>query len=79
MIHFNGHSDGKVIVPDDAVELPSGRPLRVTVEELDDPARPHSSRQVLLRLAREAEAITADLPEDLSTQHDHYLYGTDKR
>ena len=79
MLRFHGHSDGKVIVPDEPVELPEARRLRITVEEIEDGPAPHSSRDVLLELARKAEEQNADLPTDLAAQHDHYLYGTPKR
>lgn len=35
--------------------------------------------QDLLQLAKQAELIGGDLPEDLAEQHDHYLYGKPKR
>ncbi len=76
---FRAHSDGKVIIPDEPVEIPSGAVLNVTVEEVPAEAKPHSSRETLLRLAREAEAMDVDLPTDLAAQHDHYLYGSPKR
>ena len=79
MIRFTGHWDGKVIIPDEPVEIPNDQALQVTVEGLEDDGKPHSSREALLRLANEAEAMEVDLPEDLAAQHDHYLYGTPKR
>ncbi len=76
---FRAHSDGKVIIPDEPVEIPSGPVLHVTVEAVEAEPKPHSSREALLRLAREAEAMDVDLPSDLAAQHDHYLYGSPKR
>ena len=32
MLEFNGHFDGKVITPDERVQIPVGMPLRVAVE-----------------------------------------------
>ncbi len=32
MVEFIGHFDGKVIAPDERVQIPVGTPLRVTVE-----------------------------------------------
>ena len=66
------HFDGKVIVPDEPVEIPAGQPLRVHIE---------SANQSVPRFA-DLLAFAADLPDaplDLSLQHDHYLYGTPKR
>ena len=69
---ISAHFDGKVIVPDEPLQLPIGQPLRVRMEVADAPA------------ARFAEFLqfAADLPDapaDLAAQHDHYLYGTPKQ
>lgn len=68
---ITAHYDGKVLVPDEAVELPVGRPLRVRIEVAE--ASPRFAD--LLTLA----ADLPDAPSDLAEQHDHYLYGTPKR
>ena len=67
-----GHFDGRVIVPDEPLPLVAGQRLRVEVEAIDEEKSRFAD---LLGLA-------ADLPEappDLSSQHDHYLYGTPKQ
>jgi len=69
MIAFNAHFDGKVIVPEHAVDLPRDRRFVVHVETESAPA--------LQWLAE--NAVEGDLPSDLSLQHDHYLYRTPKR
>lgn len=66
------HFDGRVLVPDGPVDLPTGQKLRVRIELAND-AEP-----------RFAEFLTfaADLPDappDLAAQHDHYLYGAAKK
>jgi hypothetical protein len=61
---------GKVIVPDEPVELPVDQPLRVQIEVAKTPRF-----QSFLELA----ADLPDAPADLSAQHDHYLYGTPKK
>lgn len=66
------HFDGKVIVPDEPVELPVDQPLRVRVEFADQPQPPFAD---LLRFASDLPGA----PSDLAAQHDHYLYGTPKR
>lgn len=71
---FKGHFDGKVIVPDEPVELPAGE-LRVSVEIAEPEDRP------LMRLVRALEKLPPN-PQartDGAAQHDHYLYGTPKR
>jgi hypothetical protein len=66
------HFDGKVIVPDEPVQLPVGQPLRVCLE-LAEPFAPRFA---------ELSQFAADLPDapsDLAAQHDHYLYGSPKK
>jgi hypothetical protein len=65
------HFDGKVIVPDEPVELPVGQSLRVYLELRNS----SSAFADLLQF----EADLPDAPTDLAAQHDHYLYGAPKR
>jgi hypothetical protein len=69
---ITAHFDGKVIVPDEPVQLPVGQPLTVHLE-LADGAEPRFAE--FLNFA----ADLPDAPSDLAFQHDHYLYGTPKR
>lgn len=64
--------DGDVIVPDEPLDLPRGQRLRVELEPIDGD---QSRFADLLEL----EADIPDVPSDLASQHDHYLYGTPKR
>lgn len=66
------HFDGKVIVPDEPVELPVGQPLRIHLELAASPPPRFAD---LLGFA----ADLPDVPSDLAAQHDHYLYGSPKR
>jgi hypothetical protein len=79
MIDFNAHFDGKVIVPEQAVDLPRDRSFVVHVETFGgtDPAAKSPAQSALQCLAE--NAVEDELPRDLSAQHDHYLYGTPKR
>jgi hypothetical protein len=79
MTEFTAHSDGRVIVPDEPVQIPQGRPLRVRIEEVQEKMTPEPRREALLRLAAEAEALKPDLPSDLAMNLDHYLCGAPKR
>lgn len=79
MIRFIAHSDGKIIIPDERVEIPRDRALEVTVQEADTNGQQSSSRDALLALVEQAERIDGELPTDLAANHDHYLYGTPKR
>ena len=69
------HFDGHVLVPEEPVNLPQGRTLRIQVEESDGPL------PGLAALADWAESLPHDphSPTDGAAQHDHYLYGTPKR
>jgi len=69
---ITGHFDGKVIVPDEPVQLPVGQPLQVRIERVETSSARFAD---FLRFA----ADLPDAPEDLAAQHDHYLYASPKR
>ena len=69
---FSAHYDGKVIIPDQPVSLPIGQTLQLRVETAADQPGQFAD------LAKFA-ADLPDSPGDLSSRHDHYLYGTPKR
>jgi hypothetical protein len=72
MVEFTGQFDGKVIRPNEEVEIPVNVPLRVTIEPaLADGSHP-TDWQRLLKLASDC-AIEG--PEDLAERHDHYAHG----
>jgi len=69
----NAHFDGKVIIPDEPLDLPPNQPLIVQIEPVRGPGEP-AEESALSWLA--ANAVESDtLPTDLADQHDHYLYG----
>ena len=78
MVAVKAHFDGKVLVPDEPVDLPVNRPLELRIapagKSPDAPA-------ALDKLAALAEGLPARASDrtDLAAQHDHYLYGTPKR
>ena len=71
MIRFRGHWDGKAIIPDEPIHIASGQALRVTVEE--------DGQTVWQRIALLGKEMPGDLPQDLASQHDHYIHGQPKR
>jgi hypothetical protein len=76
MISIHAHFDGKVIVPDDPVDLRPGQDLIVQIE----PAHPDRAQQEsALNWLVENSVDSPDIPADLAEQHDHYLYGSPKR
>jgi hypothetical protein len=72
------HFDGRVLVPDEPVDLPLNRPLELSVVSCDEPSRAAAALDKLAALAHN-HPIGSSKPRDLAAQHDHYLYGTPKR
>jgi hypothetical protein len=72
--------DGKVLVPEEAIDLPVGQTLTFHLEpaEQTENTLEHTGLQRLAELALQFEA-DPDAPVDGAAQHDHYLYGTPKR
>lgn len=70
------HFDGRVLVPEEPVDLPVGQVLEVQVTR--PLPRPGGSLSGLAELARGFPA-DPDSPGDVAAQHDHYLYGTPKK
>jgi hypothetical protein len=80
MASFKGHSDGKVIIPEEPVALPRGKTFNVTIEEIKKKSPDTGGEWSFLKLAREiADQQKGVYPEDLAENHDHYLYGGKKR
>jgi len=77
MTAISAHFDGKVIVPDEPVDLPRDRALLVRIEPL--PATDSPPIESVLAWLGEHASDSAALPTDLSHQHDYYLYGTPKK
>ena len=77
MITIHAHFDGAAIIPDEPVDLPLGRRLVVSIDPDQSPAKPNP--QSALRWLSENALPAGHLPSDLSSEHDHYLYGSPKR
>ena len=69
----SAHFDGRVIVPDEPLDLPPNQALIVQIERVGGEAVP-SDDSALTWLAANAVASEV-LPTDLADRHDHYLYG----
>ena len=77
MTILKAHFDGRVLVPDEPVDLPLNCALEVQVKPLDSAA---STSQPLRKLAEVARQFpVTGGPPDGAAQHDHYLYGLPKR
>jgi hypothetical protein len=68
----SAHFDGKVIVPDQPLDLPLNERLIVQIQPVSGNAEP-AEESALSWLA--ANAVDSEsLPRDLADRHDHYLY-----
>lgn len=75
MIAVKAHFDGKVIVPDEPLDLPKGQVITVHIALQPKEGTTASVFDWILANPVDDES----LPTDLSYQHDHYLYGTPKK
>jgi hypothetical protein len=75
MTAIKAHFDGRVLIPDETVDLPVNEPLRIVVQPVK------SCGPMLRRLAEKLSRMPDDptTPSDLAAQHDHYLHGMPKR
>ncbi len=86
MTTLKARFDGRVLIPEQPVDLPQGRVLEIHVEDVA-PAAPVTNgatsgqKSTLAALADWAAQLpgSPDSPTDGAAQHDHYLYGTPKR
>ena len=83
MTVLKAHFDGKVLVPDEPVDLPLNCPLEVQVkpQKLAAALAPKHDDDSLLKLVELARKfpVGPGAPTDGAAQHDHYLYGLPKR
>lgn len=80
MVRFTARYDGKTLLPDEPIHLPTDRPLQVTVEELPVSTQEVVGPNLADRLDQiEAEFGLAEGPADWSAELEHYLYGSTKR
>ena len=77
MISIQAHYDGKVIVPDEPVDLPCDQTLVIRIEPVEP--SPEGQAGSALEWVAENAVDDPEIPPDLADQHDHYLYGTPKR
>ena len=75
MTTLKGHFDGKVLIPDEPVDLPVNCPLQIKVEAAD--SVPKTPLATLAQLAHDFP-VSTETPPDLGAQHDHYFYGLPK-
>jgi hypothetical protein len=68
--------DGSVFRPDTLLELEPNKRYKIQIisQEISQEAPSENAWDIL-----ESLAGTIDAPEDWSSEHEHYLYGTSKR
>ena len=75
--------DGRTLVPEEPVELPTDCVLEIAVTPLPSETNPTGKKykSTLAELADWVRTLpdNPDAPTDGAAQHDHYLYGTPKR
>ncbi|MBI4324749.1 MAG: hypothetical protein HY674_05740 [Chloroflexi bacterium] len=81
MTTLTAHFDGKVLIPDEPVNLPVHCALEVRVQPLKKRVPLAAEDRPLMKLVKLLEELpdNADAPTDGAAQHDHYLYGLPKR
>ena len=77
MTVLKAHFNGKVLVPDEPVDLPVNCVLEVRVAPAPKTTANGGSLRRLVEVAKRFPV--EDGPPDGAAQHDHYLYGTPKR
>jgi len=77
--HLRARYDGRVLVPEQPVDLPVGHQLVVQIISVREDGSP--SKGLLESLAELAETLpqNPDAPADGAAEHDHYLYGVPKQ
>jgi hypothetical protein len=73
----NAHFDGKVIVPDEPLDLPANQALILQIQTVD--GQPAPAEESVLSWLAENAVDSAALPADLADRHDHYLYGLSRK
>jgi len=81
MTVLKAHFDGKVLIPDEPVNLPVNCALEVSVQRAPVKKNVSPDAKPLMKLVKALEELppNPDWPSDGAAQHDHYLYGLPKR
>jgi hypothetical protein len=81
MTTLTAHFDGKVLIPDEPVNLPVNCALEVRVQPIPDRVPLSGETRPLINLLKSLQELpdNPDWPADGAAQHDHYLYGLPKK
>ncbi len=69
---YRGIVNNGVVILDDGANIENGTPVEVEIPI------PQRERPTLAEVFQDVIGAAVDLPEDLSENHDHYLYGLPK-
>lgn len=73
IVTVNAHFDGKVIIPDEPLDLRPNQALTLQIQPMNSEGE-RAEESALAWIA--ANAVDSEaLPGDLADRHDHYLYG----
>jgi hypothetical protein len=76
-VTVNAHFDGRVIVPDEPLDLPPNQALILEIQTVAD--QDASAEEPSLAWIAANAVDSEALPRDLADRHDHYLYGRSAR
>lgn len=77
---FDGHIENGRVVLDAPVPLPDGTPVRVeAVAPGISVSHPDTASRTLAERYPSIVGVNVNLPPDAALNHDHYLYGAEKR
>lgn len=81
MTVLKAHFDGKVLIPDEPVNLPMDCALEVHVLPAQVKKNGVADKKPLMKLVEALQELPSnpEWPSDGAAQHDHYLYGHSKR
>lgn len=81
MVRIRCHFDGRALVPDEPVDLPRNRSLVAHIEALSEERQDLGGDGTKPFFEWASKNLIDDpmLPDDLSQNLDHYLYGAPKR
>lgn len=75
-MQYTGKIHGNTVVLDERPDVPDGTMVRVVILQDNMERKPASD---LARMLLTHAGVISGLPDDISENHDHYLYGLPKR
>ncbi len=76
---YRGHIRNGRVELDGPLPLPEGAEVEITLPTASVVSEEEATAPTLYEQLKDLIGTVPDLPEDLSVNHDHYLYGVPKR